>query len=312
MEAIHTKSVKEGNTLTICNKQGKDAMYYLRLVRFHFKKAGSSEAHKVLVLQSLGLSCQNLVFVAALVTMKGYATYKRIKNDTLAVPTLDEQTQQPLGWVKKVRLTVKLLRSDKFDEIIAMEEEAERKAMHLGLAAPKEEAKRRLYNTEAPSKPAQLDASSGCSGNPDSSTLSKPGCGSAEVSTTSVPRDISGLSSEFDQDDLVLKTTSQAQFDMQRYLQQDDDDIANLLRDGDADFYGEDPNFIVNEADLMADDEDDDEDGETPGGGELEEGEVPEKDFAFNVSIHGSSIDHAPFQQQFASMSIDSDQPQRD
>jgi hypothetical protein len=60
--------------------------------------------------------------------MKGYAQYKRIKNDHLSVPMAEVNTGRHLGLVKKVRLTVKLSRADKFDEIIAMEEEAELKA----------------------------------------------------------------------------------------------------------------------------------------------------------------------------------------
>jgi hypothetical protein len=125
--ALHKKVVK-CNTITVCST--KDPFYYLRLIRYHFKQVSPTggPAEKVLSLQALGLSCQNLVYVACLVTMKGYARYKRIKNDHLSVPMAEVQTGRHLGLVKKVRLTVKLIRSEKFDEIIAMEEEAERKA----------------------------------------------------------------------------------------------------------------------------------------------------------------------------------------
>jgi hypothetical protein len=64
------------------------------------------------------------VFVACLITLKGYATYKRIKNDHLSVPVADSSTGQHLGLVKKVRLTVKLLLSDNFKKIIEGEERA--------------------------------------------------------------------------------------------------------------------------------------------------------------------------------------------
>ena len=53
--------------------------------------------------------------------MKGYASYKRIKNDHLSVPVADSTTGTHLGLVKKVRLTVKLLRAENFDQIIANE-----------------------------------------------------------------------------------------------------------------------------------------------------------------------------------------------
>ena len=72
------------NTLTICSHKSPD--YYLRLIRFHFSK------YPALTLQALGLSCQNLVYVATLVTLKGYAAYKRIKNDHLSVPVADSRT----------------------------------------------------------------------------------------------------------------------------------------------------------------------------------------------------------------------------
>lgn len=54
--------------------------------------------------------------------MKGYAKYKRIKNDHLSVPIADSKTGAHIGLVKKVRLTVKLIKSDNFNEIIKQEE----------------------------------------------------------------------------------------------------------------------------------------------------------------------------------------------
>jgi hypothetical protein len=53
-EHMHKKIVK-CNTLTVCST--KDPIYYLRLIRHHFKEVGTSEADKVLSLQALGLSC---------------------------------------------------------------------------------------------------------------------------------------------------------------------------------------------------------------------------------------------------------------
>jgi hypothetical protein len=74
-----------------------------------------------IVLQALGQGCQNLVFVAALVTLKGYAEYKRIKNDHISVPVIDSTTGEHLKFMKKVRLTVKLRRAANFREIIQSE-----------------------------------------------------------------------------------------------------------------------------------------------------------------------------------------------
>lgn len=107
------------NTLTICST--KTPEYYLRLIRFHFKQSGDTPAEKNLTIQALGQSAQNLVYVACLVTMKGYANYKRIKNDHLSVPVADATTGVHLGLVKKVRLTVKLVRAENFDKIIEEE-----------------------------------------------------------------------------------------------------------------------------------------------------------------------------------------------
>jgi len=51
---MHKKIVK-CNALTVCSS--KDPIYYLRLIRHHFKQVGSSQTDKVLSLQALGLSC---------------------------------------------------------------------------------------------------------------------------------------------------------------------------------------------------------------------------------------------------------------
>lgn len=246
---MHKKIVK-CNTLTICST--KDPTYYLRLIRYHFKQvSGTAQQDKILSIQALGLSCQNLVYVACLVTMKGYATYKRIKNDHLSVPIADSETGRHLGLVKKVRLTVKLLRSDNFDDIIASEEEAERKA------------KAREYQPTSSRSRGEDDSSKWQKSTLDSTTseerprlLSSLSGGLGEKSSASCAA--VGLSAEFDQEDLVLKSSSQAQMDMQRYLIEQDEDLEHLLRQN-GDFDCEDPNFRVNEGDLMDDDEDEDE-----------------------------------------------------
>lgn len=53
-----------------------------------------------------------------MVTLKGYATYKRIKNDHLVVPIADSYTGKHVGLMKKVRLSVKLKRSENFLKMI--------------------------------------------------------------------------------------------------------------------------------------------------------------------------------------------------
>jgi hypothetical protein len=124
------------NTLTICSSKSPE--YYLDLIRHHFKKNVDDLSKKQLCLQALGLSCQNLVFVACLVNLKGYANYKRIKNDHLSVPVADSQTGQHLGLVKKVRLTVKLTLSDNFKKIIEQEEHRVMNLDKFTIAAPKD------------------------------------------------------------------------------------------------------------------------------------------------------------------------------
>ena len=77
----------------------KEATYYVKLIRQHFI-VNSGEIH----LQAIGMSCSNLVSVACLVTARGYASYKSIKDDTLDVPVLDQYTKEVIGTMKKVRL----------------------------------------------------------------------------------------------------------------------------------------------------------------------------------------------------------------
>ena len=91
------------------------------MIRYHFAN-NPSPAQDTLCLQALGMSCPNLVYVAELVVLKGYAVYKKIKNDNLSVPILDSTTGNNIGMVKKVRLTIKLTRAHNFDEIVAKEE----------------------------------------------------------------------------------------------------------------------------------------------------------------------------------------------
>ena len=47
---------------------------------------------------------------------------RKIKNDSITIPMKCGQTNQDIGVIKKVRLTIKLKRSDNFKEIIAKEE----------------------------------------------------------------------------------------------------------------------------------------------------------------------------------------------
>ena len=110
------KKLKNNNTLTICSS--KKPAYYQRLIRLHLLNETDKDT---IVLQALGQGCQNLVFVAALVTLKGYATYKRIKNDHISVPVIDSATGEHLKFMKKVRLTVKLRRAENFAEIVQRE-----------------------------------------------------------------------------------------------------------------------------------------------------------------------------------------------
>ena len=113
------------NTLTICSQ--KQPEYYLKLIRYHFMNS----EEETLSLQALGLSCQNLIYVSCLVTLKGYAIYKRIKNDHLSVPVADSRTGAHLGLLKKIRLTVKLTRSENFKKIIQSEIEEQQKHSKL-------------------------------------------------------------------------------------------------------------------------------------------------------------------------------------
>jgi hypothetical protein len=105
-----------GNMLTVSSQKSPE--YYLKLIRYHFVNNSDN-----LCLQALGLSCPNLVHVASLVTMKGYAKYKRIKNDHITVPVADSRTGNHMGLIKKVRLTIKLQRSDDFTKILESEKQ---------------------------------------------------------------------------------------------------------------------------------------------------------------------------------------------
>jgi len=125
---VMLKRMVRCNTLTISTH--KPPEYYLKLIRYHFVQQAREPkvdppmpGDDVLVLQALGLSCQNLVYVACLVTLKGYATYKRIKNDHLSVPVVDSRTGAHMGLLKKVRLTVKLQRVPNFLEVIEGEQQ---------------------------------------------------------------------------------------------------------------------------------------------------------------------------------------------
>ena len=104
------------NTLTIGAQKSPE--YYVKLIRYHFIKSDEP----LLSLQALGSSCQNLIYTSCLLTMKGYAKYKRIKNDHLSVPIADSKTGDHIGLIKKVRLTVKLIKSENFLQLVEQEE----------------------------------------------------------------------------------------------------------------------------------------------------------------------------------------------
>lgn len=104
----------KGNMLTISNQKPPD--YYIKMIRYHFLH--NSEQ---LCLQALGLSSTNLVQVACLATLKGYAQYKKIKNDHITVPIADSKTGKHVGLMKKVRLSVKLRKAEDFLKILQEE-----------------------------------------------------------------------------------------------------------------------------------------------------------------------------------------------
>jgi len=58
--------------------------------------------------------------------MKGYGKYKRIKNDHITVPVTDSRTGSHIGLVKKVRMTIKLVKSEEFQKLVDSEKEVER------------------------------------------------------------------------------------------------------------------------------------------------------------------------------------------
>lgn len=63
----------------------------------------------------------NLVNIAFMATLKGYATFKRIKNDHMTVPIQDYNTGLQVGLIKKVRLNVKLTRTPNFFAVLERE-----------------------------------------------------------------------------------------------------------------------------------------------------------------------------------------------
>lgn len=71
-----------GDLLTISKHKSPD--YYANLIRHHLRYNSDN-----ITLQALGNSSTHLVGVACEVTLMGYATYKKIKNDHLTVPILN-------------------------------------------------------------------------------------------------------------------------------------------------------------------------------------------------------------------------------
>jgi hypothetical protein len=207
------KKMANCNTLTICS--AKTPEYYLDLIRYHFKKIGDDPSKKVLCLQALGQSCNNLVFVVCLVTLKGYATYKRIKNDHISVPVTNPQTGQHLGLMKKVRMTVKILLSDNFQKIIQNED----------LCAKK------LLEATSSIRMTKHESNSG-----HSTTLS------TQPSQRSIKEVPLAEESKFDKDDLVLKSSEDARDQLINYLSKDElaldfgDDIQNPVIEEDSNF----------------------------------------------------------------------------
>lgn len=285
------KKMVKCNTLTVCSS--KPPEYYLKLIRLHFIKIGQkmsspaalTPADRTLSIQALGLSSQNLVYVACLVTMKGYATYKKIKNDHLSVPIADSTTGRHMGLVKKVRLTVKLLRAENFDEIVDKENENSK------LAEERFNSRRAGQNPDSTAseqtistgklESSQVSSLSSCL---EGKELEAPHPQSAR-SVTEIPQTITGtvslgaeLSSSLHTPSAGSiseyeagsdKSSDAAQREMQRFLmysQQDDDDLEQLLRQGMDGISGslEDPNFQISQSQLllMGEDGEDDDDGD--------------------------------------------------
>ena len=112
--AYQLHKAKIGNIITISKKRKPEC--YLSLIKMHFTQ-NSDTIH----LQALGLSSTNLVNIAFLATLKGYATYKSIKNDHMTVPMLDYSTGQQIGLTKRVRLNVKLTKHPNFLQVVENE-----------------------------------------------------------------------------------------------------------------------------------------------------------------------------------------------
>lgn len=93
--------------LTVSAKKSPE--YYLSLIKYHLKNNSDT-----ITLQALGQSCPHLIHVACLVQIKNYATFKKLKNDYVSVPIADSTSQVNVGMIKKVRLTLKLAKSDFF------------------------------------------------------------------------------------------------------------------------------------------------------------------------------------------------------
>lgn len=93
---------------------GRDPDFYLELIRLHFKRILEKDpSKKILNLQAIGQSVQNLVFVACLIELKKYAKLKRITNDSISTRGLDPSSGFETN-VKKVRLQVTIEVSDNF------------------------------------------------------------------------------------------------------------------------------------------------------------------------------------------------------
>jgi len=155
------------NMLTISAQKSPE--YYLKLIRHHFIHNSAN-----ICLQALGGSVHQLTHVACLVHLKGYATYKKIKNDHITVPLADKHTGCHLGLVKKVRLTIKIQRTDDFFKKISAETGVEHKQ--------------------------PVEPSSFLNAVKESST------GIPEQQVKKIGSQKSGYSEEFDDEDLILKT----------------------------------------------------------------------------------------------------------
>eukprot|EP00347_Sterkiella_histriomuscorum_P008044 403346590 len=251
------------NTLTIGAQKAPE--YYLKLIRYHFIKSDEP----MLSLQSLGMSCQNLVYVACLVTMKGYATYKRIKNDHLSVPIADSKTGAHIGLVKKVRLTVKLIKAENFSQIIREEEKKEggRSGTTYSGGNTYTSTKRAVYKTESTGRynshieKTTAKASSSKFDDSGKNSLSKTATtGNDEdvqakvrdeeeekqlnVTAASHSRDeglAEILEEDFDQEDLILKTKEEIE-EMEEQPIYMDEEEAKRYTDFEID-----PNFVIRE-----------------------------------------------------------------